>query len=104
MRESNEEKNEIAYQILSYVIAFVLGWMVGAQACSSPSRAHAQMVSIPERTLLLARLCVNESGTDAYAHDDCAVIHAVIAFRAEHIYHTDYVTALHRYSNRATVT
>ena len=53
--------------------------------------------------LALARLCVNESGLRAYTFDDCIGIDAVIRFRAEHIYRTGYVEALHRYSRRAVV-
>lgn len=56
--------------------------------------------------LALARLCTNEAGLRAYVHDDCAAIHAVIAWRRAHVpaYRGDtYVEALHRYSRRAVV-
>lgn len=98
---------------ISYVIAaafiFTLGAVVGNCGGSIARASENELPSAthPERTvtpaLALARLCVNEAGIRAYTTDDCAAIHAVIRFRAEYIYHTDYLTALHRYSNDATV-
>lgn len=54
-------------------------------------------------SLALARLCANESGLRAYTFDDCIGIDAVIRFRAEFLYRSTYLEALHRASGRVTI-
>lgn len=55
----------------------------------------------PSDDVLLARTAVREADLDAHTLDDTAAIHAVIAFRAEHIYHSTYAEAVLRATHRA---
>lgn len=87
--------------LIALAVVFMMGAICGH--CGGAAQRACAQDREPSAVLLLARLCVNESGTRAYTHDDCAAIHAVISFRAERIYRTSYVDALHRYSHRVTV-
>ena len=83
-------------------IAVIVG-VVGAN-CSVESRAQQEAaISALTPTLALARTAVREAGIRAYQRDDTAAIHAVISFRAEHLYRTDYLAALRRYTHDAPV-
>ncbi len=86
------------------VHGFVVLIFLGGAVCGNcwGSIARAGTAEVPAE-LALARLCVNESGLRAYRLDDCAAIHAVVTFRAEHIYRSSYVEALHRYSQGVTI-
>lgn len=91
-------------------VFFVLGAVIGncggsiARSQDRPALEYWRLTRGEVTPVLaLARLCVNESGMRAYARDDCAAIHATIAFRATYIYRSTYLDALHRYSSRVTV-
>lgn len=105
-------------RLMGGVTLYMLLFICIAGALHSCSHAHAavrlqkqiteykELEPELEPELALARLCVNESGLRAYLHGDCAIIHAVITFRREHIprYRGDsYVEALHRYSRGVTI-
>lgn len=55
----------------------------------------------PSRSTLLGRTFVREAGVRAYSRDDGPAIHAVISFRSEHVYHSDYTEGLLRATCRA---
>lgn len=90
----------VAYAI-ALIIAAAMLWPTG---CGAP-RAAAQGATVPaiSPTLALARTAVREAGIQAYERDDTAAIHAVVAFRAEHIYRTGYLEALFRATHGAFV-
>ena len=82
-----------------FLVAMFLLVGVFGGSCGGPSSAAAQSeaaISALTSTLALARTNVREAGTRAYLRDDGAAIHAVISFRAEHIYRSDYLTAVLR--------
>lgn len=81
--------------LVSISLYFIIS--IGVARCSD-SIVSAQRLS-PE--LLLARTAVREAGLEAYTLDDTSAIHAVIAFRAEHIYRTSYSRSVLRATNRA---
>lgn len=64
------------------------------------SRAGAQIPAVSP-TVALGRTFVRESGLVTYRRDDGTAIHAVVSFRAEHIYRSDYMTALRRATRNA---
>ena len=80
----------------SIILAVALAALVLSGRASAGERPEL------DEATALARLCVNESGRRAYLYDDCAAIHDVLRFRAQHIYRSTYLEALHRYS-RGTV-
>ncbi len=87
-------------------VAFLLLVGVTGPSCGGSSRAAAQSpaaVSALTPTIALARTGVRESGTRAHLRDDMAAIHAVVSFLGEHIYRSDYLTAIMRATNRAPV-
>lgn len=67
------------------------------------SAQNEEAISALTPTLGLGRTAVREAGMRAYLRDDTSAINAVISFRAEHIYHTNYLTALRRYTNNGPV-
>lgn len=70
------------------------------------SRAGAQdddAISALTPPIALGRTAVREAGIAAYRRDDTPAIHAVLSFRAEHIYASDYMTALRRFTRNASV-
>jgi len=83
----------------------LLAGLLLTYALALAGRLEAQVSEGPSDAVLLARLCVSEAGLRAYAGDDCAAIHAVLAFRAALPAHrsVSYAEVLHRYSRRATV-
>ncbi len=95
-------------KLLAAVVCFVLGMLclIGVFGGCETRRVAAQdeaAISALTPTLALARTAVREAGIVAYRRDDTAAIHAVIAFRAEYIYRTDYLTALRRATHNAPV-
>lgn len=80
----------------------LLALFVALSALYRPADAQTEDAPLAYATLL-ARLCVNESGTRAYLYDDCAAMHETILFRAARIYRVGRIDALHRYSHRVTV-
>lgn len=83
-----------ALGVALFVLCVLLASLAGARADAPPP--------LTEPTAL-ARTEVREAGLRAYRRDDGAAIHAVIAFRAEHIYRTSYLEALLRVTNAAPV-
>lgn len=98
-RDNDSPALRIAAVVFVLMACAVLGNCVGnmARATDDDERGVS-----PSAELALARLCVNEAGMRAYQGDDCAAIHTVIQFRADHIYRSSYLTALHRYSHGVT--
>jgi len=99
-KTASVDADTLPIRVFAIVLLLLLGAVCGNcwGSMLSPNRAAAQHPEL-SASLALARLCVNESGLRAYTLGDCAAIHAVISFRAEHIYHSSYVDALHRYSH-----
>lgn len=94
-------------KLLGAGVAFgVMFLMLMAFPHCTASRAGAQdeaALSALTRPVALGRTAVRESGMRAYLRDDTRAIHAVISFRAEHIYRSDWLTALRRFTNDAPV-
>lgn len=83
---------------------WLLGLILFLLAALSPIllvRAQSEGVSALTPTNALGRTMVREAGLRAYRRDDGPAIHAVVSFRAEHIYHTGYLQALLRATNNA---
>lgn len=76
------------------VVALIL--ITGAlfPACGAP-RVAAQVPDLSP-ALALARTAVREAGLRAFERDDTAAIHAVVSFRAEHIYRSGYLESIYR--------
>ncbi len=89
------DERRLGVGLVAYAIA--LGCIVAVFTCDAGAQA------VPSLSTLLARTSVREAGWRAYEHDDASAIDAVVQFRAEHIYRTDYTAALMRYTHRAPV-
>ncbi|HHH29079.1 MAG TPA: hypothetical protein ENK57_12145 [Polyangiaceae bacterium] len=88
------------FALLMVTVILLMGAAGGD--CAGPARAGAQApVRELTPTLALARTFVREAGTRSYSRDDGPAIHAVISFLAEHIYRTDYLSAIMRATNGA---
>ncbi len=68
--------------------------------CSAEAQTLASIAGITA-DIALGRTFVREAGRRAWARDDGPAIHAVISFRAEHIYRSDYLTAVLRATSNA---
>ena len=87
-------------KLTTAVVCFALLMM--ALAIFLPS-ADAQSVPALSADIALGRTFVREAGTRASLRDDPAAIHAVISFKAEHIYRTGYLRAVMRATNRGPI-
>lgn len=89
--------------LFGMVFALLVAALGGSCASAAPAAAQTSeaALSLLTPTLALARTGAREAGTRAYLRDDTAAIHAVVSFRSEHIYRTDYLTGLMRVTNGA---
>jgi hypothetical protein len=94
----NKQNDSAPMLAILLAFVFLLGCVVGN--CGG-SIARAQAPVSP--AVALARLCVNEAGTRAFAGDDCAAIYATIDFRSRRLYRSTFLAGLHRYSHRVTI-
>ncbi|KKN25515.1 hypothetical protein LCGC14_0884030 [marine sediment metagenome] len=70
--------------------------------CSASAQQEASIAALTP-TLALGRTFVREAGLRSHTRDDGPAIHAVISFRATHIYQTDYLSAVLRATNNAPI-
>ncbi len=70
--------------------------------CSASAQQEASIATLTP-TLALGRTFVREAGLRSHTRDDGPAIHAVISFRATHIYQTDYLSAVLRATNNAPI-
>ncbi len=70
--------------------------------CTASAQLEASIASLTP-TLALGRTFVREAGLRSHTRDDGPAIHAVISFKAEHIYRTSYLRAVMRATNNAPV-
>jgi hypothetical protein len=83
-------------------LAFIAAVLLWAWTSRAGGQACHPMTDITPATAL-ARTMVRESGLRAYQRDDGTAIHAVIEFRAEHIYRSSYVESVRRYTRGGPV-
>lgn len=86
--------------VVLFAVAMAMLVAVVFDGCA-PAQAAAQPVPAITPTLALGRTFVREAGIRAYERDDPTAIAAVLSFRAEYVYHSTFLEALMRYTQRA---